>query len=118
MVSASTMPSTVPSLKPRVFSTASSGVRSRTDCIITVPTESSRAKNTAPMIARTTKPMSPICLIWSWTYWPWVAVLVSCGELANRASTALETWPAWVGSPTRIISRLAVPFWLVRPSST
>ncbi len=112
------MPSTVPSLKPRVLSTASSGVRSRTDCIITVPTESRRAKNTAPMIARTTKPMSPICLIWSWTYWPWVAVLVSCGELANRASTALETWLDCFGSAIRIRKRLAVPFWVTRPSST
>ena len=54
---------TAPSVKPSVFSTASSGVRSRTDCIITAPTEKSRAKNTAPTMARTTKPMSPICLI-------------------------------------------------------
>src|SRR5581483_3741435 len=38
-------------VKPSVFSTPSSEVRSRTDCIITAPTESRRAKNTAPMIS-------------------------------------------------------------------
>ncbi len=97
---------------------ASSGVRSRTDCIITAPTDSRRAKNTAPMMARMTKPMSPICFSWFWAYCFWVAVLVSCGELANSLSIALLTSLARLGSAIRAMRMLAVPFWLVRPSST
>src|SRR3984957_16250150 len=60
--SARTSPSTLPSPKPRVFRTASSGMRSRTDCIIVLPVRNRSVKNTAPKIARRTKPMSPNCL--------------------------------------------------------
>ncbi len=88
-------------MKPSVFSTASSGVRSRTDCIITAPTENNSAKNTAPTMARTTKPMSPICLIELAASWCSLSVLVSLGELANWASIRWPTSLAWAGSVTR-----------------
>ncbi|MEJ0065296.1 MAG: hypothetical protein WDM85_07465 [Caulobacteraceae bacterium] len=88
-------------MKPSVFSTANSGVRSRTDCIITAPTENSRAKNTAPTMLFTTKPMSPICLTESAASWRSLSVLVSSGELANRASMRLATALAWVGWVSR-----------------
>ena len=58
----STSASTLPSEKPRVLSTASSGVRSLTDCIIVLAVRNSSVNSTAPTIALTMKLMSPICL--------------------------------------------------------
>ena len=55
-------PARVPLVKPSVFSTASSGMRSRTACAMVLPVSSSRVKNTAPMIAVTIRPMSANCL--------------------------------------------------------
>jgi len=70
--SASTIASTLRPEKPIVFSTASSDVRSRTACIMVLPVSSSSVKNTAPMIAATTKPMLINCLMKE----PWKACSV------------------------------------------
>lgn len=60
--SASTRASTLRLENPRVFNTASSGMRSRTACAIVLPVSRIRVKNTAAMIAPTIKPISPSCL--------------------------------------------------------
>jgi hypothetical protein len=61
--SASTIASTLRAENPMVFSTANSEVRSRTACIMVLPVSSNSVKNTAPMIAATTKPMLINCLM-------------------------------------------------------
>ncbi len=62
IASASTSASTLLFEKPIVFSTASSGMRSRTACAIVLPVRRISVKNTAAMIAPTMSPMSPSCL--------------------------------------------------------
>lgn len=64
-------------MKPSVLSTASSLVRSRTDCAIALPATSRRVKKTATRIHWMMAPMSPI---WSAKLWASafsVTVLVS-----------------------------------------
>ena len=108
---------TVVSEKPRVLSTASSGTRSRTDCIIVFPVRNSRVKNTAPRIAVTMKLMSPNCLMNDWENSFSLCVLVSADELANSASTARATSAARPGSLTLIRYQPTVPLPKARASS-
>ena len=77
--------------KPIVFSTASSGMRSRTACAMVLPVSSSRVKNTAPMIAVTIRPMSANCLAKAWLNAVSVWVLVSWSEFALSVSMANAT---------------------------
>ena len=107
--SASTKPSTLPSVKPSVFRIASSGTRSRTLCAIVLPTTSSSVKNTANRIQRTIRPMSPICLkkprLKSFS----VCVLVSSGEFSKRESMARAICSAWSGFERRSVKVPARP---------
>ena len=89
--------STVPSLKPSVFSVASSGTRSRTACAMVLPVNSSRVKNTAPMIEVTIMPISANCLTKACWKADSVWVLVSWSELAEIASIACATREEWSG---------------------
>ena len=66
-----------------------SGMRSRTDCAMVLPVTSRMVKNTAPRMACTMKPMSPICLMKFWLNAFSDPVLVSFCELAKRRSTSL-----------------------------
>ena len=66
MDSARTRASTIRSEKPSVFSTASSLVRSRTDCAIVLPATSRIVKKTAVITARRIAPMLPIWLAKPW----------------------------------------------------
>ena len=93
--STSTRVSTVPLVKPRVFNTASSGMRSRTACAMVLPVNSSRVKNTAAMIAVTIRPMSANCLAKDWLKACSVWLLVSWSEFCEIASMALATRVAW-----------------------
>ena len=96
--SASTSVVTAPSVNPSVFSTASSGMRSRTDCIIVLPVRNSSVNITAPTMAFTMKPMSPICLICACANSFSFCVFVSSGELANSLSTRRAIAADCVGS--------------------
>ena len=66
IASPSTSPITVPSVKPSVFSTPSSFVRSRTDCAMVLPAISRMTKNTTALIAVRIAPVSPTCLANDW----------------------------------------------------
>lgn len=57
--SATTNDNTVLSENPSAFSTANSGIRSRTDCSIVLPLKKSSMKNTAPNTALVRKFTSP-----------------------------------------------------------
>ena len=70
------------------FSTASSGMRSRTDCIMVLPVRNNSVKSTAPTIAFTMTLMLPICLSCACAYSASSWVSVSSDEFANRASMA------------------------------
>jgi len=61
IASPSTSAATFASVKPSVFSTASSGIRSRIACAIVLPVSSTIVKNTAPKMPVIIKPMSPTC---------------------------------------------------------
>ena len=75
-------------------------MRSRTDCIMVLPVRNSRVKNTAPRIARSTKPMSPSCLMKAIVEVDCAGwVLVSLGEFANKASMRAEIAADCDGSP-------------------
>ena len=89
--STSTSTSTVPLVKPSVFNTASSGMRSRTACAMVLPVSSSRVKNTAAMIAVTIRPMSANCLAKDWLKACSVWLLVSRSEFSEIASMAFAT---------------------------
>ena len=79
-----------PSLKPSVFSTPSSFVRSRIDCAMALPATNRMKNMTMAAIAIMMAPMSPICLAKSDTNAFSVAVLVSAGEFANIPSMRLR----------------------------
>jgi hypothetical protein len=115
--SASTSISTPPSEKPSVLSTASSGMRSRTDCIIVLPVRKSSVKKTAPRMERTMNWMSPCCLrkdCWnSFSVW----VFVSSGEFSKSASMARATCGAWFGSFRRTTYQPTLPLPKLRASS-
>ena len=96
------MPSTLRSVKPMVFSTASSLVRSRTACIMVLPASSISVKNTAPMMEPTMRPMSAICLIQLAVAACSLMLRVSWSELADSASMALATRSAWLTSFKRV----------------
>ncbi len=84
--SASTRMSTLAFGKPSVFNTASSLVRSRTDCAIVLATTSRIVKRTATRMAIMIAPMSPICFA-KLSMKPFsVVVLVSADEFANMSS--------------------------------
>ena len=68
------------------FSTASSGMRSRTDCRIVLPVRNSSVKSTAPTMAFTIAPTSPSCRSCACAYSASFWVSVSSGEFANSAS--------------------------------
>ena len=78
-------------MKPTVFSTASSPVRSRTDIAMVLPVTSSRVKKTTLPMTIIRNSMLPICstkeAMKACSLW----VRVSHGELAKRASMSLET---------------------------
>ena len=100
--SASTSTSTLRPVKPSVFSTASSLVRSRIDCAMVLAAITRMVKKTAVSTAVTRAPMLPI-----WSANPCrnacsVDVRVSAGELANRASTAAATSADRAGSSMRM----------------
>ena len=102
--SARTRPSTPRSVKPRVFITPSSPVRSRMDWAMVLAVISRMVKKTAPSTAVTMAPMLPI-----WSANPWrnacsVDVRVSAGELAKRASMAAATSVDRAGSSTRMMN--------------
>jgi len=59
--SANTRRVTLLSEKPRVLRMASSGIRSRMDCAMTLPVRIRSVKNTATRMRVTSAPMSPIC---------------------------------------------------------
>ena len=100
--SASTMPSTEVLVKPIVLSTASSDVRSRTAWAMVLPVNSSKVKNTAPMIEPTIRPMSAICLSCEAIAACSLIVLVSCGEFIDSASMALAAASLRRTSETRL----------------
>ncbi|KAG1307841.1 hypothetical protein G6F62_015152 [Rhizopus arrhizus] len=102
--------STVLSLKPSVFSVASSGTRSRTACAMVLPVSSSRVKNTAPMIEVTIMPMSANCLTKACWNADSVWVLVSWSELAEIASMACATREEWSGLSSVTVYQLT---WVV-----
>ena len=80
-------------------------MRSRTDCIMVLPVRNSRVKNTAPRIARRTKPTSPNCLMNAIVKSFAGCVFVSFGEFANRASILADTAVGLRG----IVDALLVP---------
>ena len=82
------------------MSTASSPVRSRTDCAMVLPATSNRVKKTAETMKVMICPMLPVCLAKPSANAFSVAVLVSAAELANRASTWSATCCARLGSAT------------------
>ena len=84
--SASTSDRIAPSENPSVFSTASSLVRSRTDCAIVLAATSPNMNSTVDEIAIMIAPMSPIWLAKPSTKPFSVVVLVSAEELANISS--------------------------------
>ena len=77
-------------------------MRSRTAWAMVLPVTIRMVKKTAPRIAMTIAPMSPIWLAKAWTKARSVEVLVSAGELANSASIASATSAARAGSATRM----------------
>ena len=108
---------TARSVKPMVLRTASSGVRSRTDCIIMVAVANSSAPSTAVTTARMRKSRSPIRCTWACASSRSDSVLVSFEELAKRRSIASATGTAWPGSVTPTLMWFTVPVPLARPSS-
>src|SRR5690625_2341391 len=99
-LSASTMDSTLKSVKPSVLSTASSEVRSRTACIMVLPASSSSVKNTAPIMAVTIRPILTSCRIKDAWKACSVWVRVSWLELADSSSMRPAISSALSGSPT------------------
>ena len=89
-----------PSLKPSVFRTPSSLVRSRIDCAIVLPATKQDDEHDDGGDRDHDRPMSPICLAKSATNAFSVAVLVSAGEFANIASIALGELVRRRGSAT------------------
>ena len=73
-------------LNPSVFSTASSLVRSRTDCAIVLAATSPNMNSTVEEIATMMAPMSPTCLAKLSTNPFSVVVLVSADEFSNIES--------------------------------
>ena len=87
--SARISPRIVPPLNPRVLSTASSLVRSRTDCAIVLAATRPNMKSTTDEMAIMIAPMSPICFA-NPSMKPFsVVVFVSADELANISSKVL-----------------------------
>ena len=84
--------------KPRVLSTANSGVRSRIVCIMMVMMENSSATSTALMTERMRKFRSPIERICCCAFSRNEAVLVSLDELANARSIVSDISAARFGS--------------------
>ena len=94
---------TARSVKPMVLSTASSEVRSCTDCTIMVAIAKSSAASTALTTARMRKSKSPICCTCCWASSRIDSVLVSCEELAESRSIASATGTARFGSVTETL---------------
>src|SRR6185369_7606864 len=100
--STSTRPSTRPLEKPSVLSTASSLVRSRTDCaIVFASTSRNSVKRTAARIEMMIALMFPTWLTNPCRNAFSVEVFVSADELANCASRRAATSAAWDGSSIR-----------------
>ena len=96
--SASTSVRIAPPENPSVFSTASSLVRSRTDCAIVLAATSPNMNSTVDEIAIMMLPMSPICLANPSTNPFSVVVLVSADEFANISSNVRLSSTACDGS--------------------
>ena len=99
--SSSTSARMVRPLKPSVFSTPISLVRSLTDCAMVLAVTSSMVKNTAAVTETRIAPMLPTCSSSRLTNCRSVAVLVSLGEFSNCASMRAAMASAWLGSSTR-----------------
>ena len=102
------------SVKPTVLSTASSFVRSRTDCTIVLAATKPNINRTVDAIAIMMEPISPTCLAKPSMKPFSVVVFVSAPEFANMASKVRPNSSACEGSsilttyqPTRPLSALA-----------
>ena len=84
--------------KPSVFSTASSLVRSRTDCAIVLAATRPNMTSTVDEMAIMMLPMSPICLAKPSMNPFSVVVFVSAAELANISSNVRLRSTACAGS--------------------
>ena len=96
--SASTSARIAPPEKPSVLSTASSLVRSRTDCAIVLAATRPNMNSTVEEIAIMIAPMSPICFAKLSTNPFSVVVFVSADELANISSNVRLSATACDGS--------------------
>ena len=102
---------------PSVFSTASSLVRSRTDCAIVLAATSPNINSTTVAIAIMIAPMSPICLAKPSTNPFSVVVFVSAEELANISSNVRLISTARDASAILTTYQPTVPSPIVRFSS-
>jgi hypothetical protein len=100
---------TVTSVKPSVFRTPSSFVRSRIDCAIVLPAMSRITKKTTAAIADRMAPVSPIWCAKDCASAFSVVVFVSSGEFANWRSMACATASAWSGWSTSSTYQPTVP---------
>ena len=82
-----------------------------------LPVRNNRVKNTAPRIARRTKPTSPNCLMKAIAKSFAGCVFVSFGEFANSASIRAETAADCAGSSMRSSYHPTWPLPKLRPSS-
>ena len=96
--SARTSARIAPPVKPSVLRTASSLVRSRTDCAIVLAATSPNMNRTTDEIAIMMAPMSPICVANPSTNPFSVVVFVSAAELANISSNVRPNATACEGS--------------------
>ena len=96
--SASTSVRIVGPENPSVFSTASSLVRSRTDCAIVLAATRPNMNSTVDEIAIMMLPMSPICFANPSTNPFSVVVFVSADEFANISSNVRLSSTACAGS--------------------
>ena len=105
------MASTDPVEKPRVFITATSRVRSRTDMDTEFAFTSKIVKTNAVAMLSRKSLMLPIMLMNESMNAFSVSVLVGCGALRNILSIVLETRPASSAARKRTENVLTSPRW-------
>ena len=115
--SPSTSMATLASEKPSVFSTASSGMRSRSAWFMTTAVSSRMVKNTADRMPLAISPMSPSWAPKERASSSSVVVLVGSREFSNKASMAAETSGARSGSAMRRVHQPMLPWPNARASS-
>ena len=115
--SPSTSQATFASVKPRVFSTASSGMRSRSAWFITTAVSSRMVKKTAERMPLAMRPMSPTWALKERAISSSVMVLTGFMEFSNSASMAEETSGARSGSSMRTVHQPTEPWPKARASS-